>query len=294
MRPHLTTTVLVLLAGSGFSQAQTALSLPQAQGTSSALQLAVPKTVHVDLLLAPPGATANSVAPTHGFDIDPDGLPVVARGATLLLMGAARPLVTVGTQPIGDFAWMHDGSLLLIIQGHLAGIGPHGLTLGPQTPVPGMEVRPAGKDDAYVFGGTSQKSRHDIFLFGRDGRIAKLLSAPAPVTAVAGDGTSTYVALGRSLLHLDAGHPIKPVMHTHSAVISLAMTSSGRLFYATKASVGYLTADGVAHDFLRGQGGLLRVHGDALFLLLRSQGRIIRFSPLEAFESLDNTTETKP
>ena len=294
MRRNFTAMALIILMGSGLAKAQTALPLAPTPGGTSAMQLAVPQAVHVDLLLAPPGGTAAPVAATHGFDIDPDGLPVVAQGATLLIVGGTKPLVTVGQQKIGDFAWMGDGSLLLTTQGHLAGIGPHGLVLGPKTPVPDMEIRPAGKDEAYVFGGASQTSPNDIYLFGHDGRIAKLLSVPAPVTAIAGNGASTYVALGRSLIHLDAGQPIKSVMSTHSALISLAMTPSGRLFYATKASVGYVTADGAAHDFLRGQGGLLRIHGDALFLLLRHQGRIIRFSPLQAFESRVGTTATKP
>ena len=302
MKRRLPSMALIVLAGCFLSGAHVqakplkspSMGMAAASGSNTGLQLAVPKDVHVSMLLAPPGEGQNRVLKTRPFDIDPDGLPVMAAGASLQVVGSSRPLATIGSQPISDFAWMRDGSLLLITQDHLAGLGRHGLLLGPLTPGPDMEVRPAGKDDAYVFGGTRQPANQNIYLFGRDGRIAKFLFAPAPVTAVAGNGSTTYVGVGRMLLRLREGHPVKVLMHMHSSLISLDMTSSGGLFYATKASVGYLSKTGKAYDFLRGQGGPVRVHGDALFLLLQTSGRVIRFSPIRAFEDYMSGGVTEP
>ncbi len=291
MKRLLLAEALIVLAGSLVAAAHVQAAPPESPGArtsavagvSAGLQLAVPKDVHVSILLAPPGTGPNLALTTRAFDIDPDGLPVMAAGASLKVFGSSKPLATTGSQAISDFAWMRDGSLLLVTHDHLAGLGPHGLLLGPNTPEPDMEVRPAGKDDAYIFGGVRQPANQNIYLFGRDGRIAKFLFAPAPVTAVAGDGATTYVGVGRTLIRLRDGHPIKVLMHMHSSLISLDMPSFGGLFYATKASVGYLSKSGKAYDFLRGQGGLVRVHGGALYLLLQGSGRIIRFSPVRAF-----------
>lgn len=246
-------------------------------------KLVVPRNVEVSTLLIPPGSTPAAPGSNLAFDIDPDGLPVFADGPNLKVFGSPRPLATAGSKPIEDFAWMSDGALVLLTQGRLAGLGPKGVELGPATPAPDMRVRPAGKNAAYIFGGAHEPANHDVYLFERTGRIAKLFAAPGPVTAVAGDGKTSYVATERTLIRLAEGKPAKVVLKTADPIISVDVAPQG-LFYATASSVGYLSRAGVAYDFLRGAGGAVRVRGSALFLLLRDDGKVIRFKPIEAFE----------
>ena len=276
LRPLLLLLAATLLAWSWFGA--------RARAANADFQVAVPRGVAVSTLVAPPGDSPAIAWTKLAFDIDPDGLPVYADGSSLRVFGSPKPLATTGSSPIDDFAWMRDGSLLLIAQNHLAGFGPHGIALGPQLPAPGMHVRPAGEGRAYVFGGAGEPANHDVYLFGRDGRIAKLLSAPEPVVAVAGDGSTTYVAAGRTLLRLRAGKSVKLLLRTRAPIISIDAAPPG-VFYATAASVGYLSSDGAAHDFLRGEGGLLRVQGEALFLMLRDGKHLIRFNPIAGFAS---------
>ncbi len=248
------------------------------------LEVVAPKGVEVSVMVAPPGLQSLAASRLPAFDINPDGLPVFADGSNLRVFGSPNALATAGSAPIGNFAWMRDGALLLTTGSRLAGLGPKGVELGPETPVANMRVRPAGADTAYVFGGDREPDNHDVYLFSRDGRIAKLASLPSPVTDVAGDGGLTYIASGLALLRLKEGRPVQVVFKTPDPIVSLA-EDSGRLFYATTSSVGFLSRDGAAQDFIRGGGGLVRLHGDALFVMLANGSGILRFRPVSKFES---------
>lgn len=248
------------------------------------LAVAVPRGVEVSTLLPIPDGALVTLSSGSAFDIDPDGLPVIADGPGLKVMGAAAPLAAFGTAPVEDFAWMRDGALLLLIQHHLAGLGPKGLVLSLEVPAAGMHIRPAGPDTAYIFGGRDEPGNHNVYLFGRDGKIAKLVTVPGPVSAVAGDGALTYVATGQTVLRFAGKEPVRLMLQAPEPIISLEAGPRG-LFYSAAARTGYVTADGTAYDFVRGQGGTLRLRGNALYLLVSDGPHLIRFSPVDAFET---------
>src|ERR1700694_850961 len=78
------------------------------------IAIAVPKDVQVDTLFALSREKPNSVSADIAFDIDPDGLPVVADGAAMKILGTSDQLLTLGVLLIDDFAFMRDSSLLLV------------------------------------------------------------------------------------------------------------------------------------------------------------------------------------
>jgi hypothetical protein len=284
MRDHIVFASLMVLIES-FGAA------PRANSANPDFDVAVPKDVQVSTLLPFPDAAAGILAPDTGFDIDPDGLPVVADGTSLKVMGAKAPLMSLGKR-IDDFAWMRDGALLLVSENHLAGLGSGGLVIGLELPNPGMRIRPAGLDTAYVAGGASEPANHDVNLFARDKRIAKLATVPAPVSAIAGDGATTYVAIGAAVLRFSGTEPVRLLLQAPEPIVSLDKGPNG-LFYATAARVGYVTDDGNAYDFIVGQGGLLRVRGSSLYLLVHDGARLIRFNPVDAFDSFSKSFSQK-
>ena len=245
-------------------------------------ELVLPKGVEAATILAPANAPKAAALLKTAFDVDPDGLPVFANGSTLQVFGSPNPLAKIGSRKIIDFAWMRDGSMLMTTKSHLAGFDGKNLELGPQTPTTDMRVRPAGMTTAYVFGGANAPVNHNVYLFSRDGRVAKLATTPTPATAVAGDGETTYIAAGGNLIRLSRGAPAKVVLKTAEPILSLARAPQG-LFYATAKSVGYLSADGVAHDFIHGDGAILRIRGSALYLLLGGGSHVVRLRPVGIF-----------
>jgi hypothetical protein len=254
----------------------------QAISAGSTMDLAIPKGVQVNTFLQLGDVKPGNLSPSTPFDIDPDGLPVLADGAALKLFGSSRALLTLGASTIEDFAWMRDGRLLFVTQGHLAALSPKGVVLGTALPNPGMRIRPAGDDTAYVFGGASEPQNHDVYLFKRDRTVAKLASLPVAVTAVAGNETTTYVAADNMILKITLNQPASLVLQAHDPVVSIEMAPHDGLFYSTKAAVGYIDRDGGATEFIRGDGGILRARGSKLFVLLLS-GTLLRVGPTEGF-----------
>jgi hypothetical protein len=247
-----------------------------------ALDVAIPKDVQVSTLFQPGEVKPGALPVNAAFDVDPDGLPSIADKTSLKLLGSSQQLLTLGVLAIDDFAWMRDDRLLLVTQNHLASLSPKGLVLSLALPGAGMRVRPAGENTAYLFGGSTEPENHDVYLFARDATVTKLASMPAPVTAVAGDGITSYIATDKTILRIALNQPVRALLQTRDPIVSLEIAPREGLFYATTSSVGYIGRDSNAYEFIRGEGGLLRIRGSMLFILM-SNGQLLRFGPVGAF-----------
>jgi len=264
--------ILVLLAASLLSGRAAADAL---------LDFAVPGGVKAGVMVSE-DAAAGGIPANTAFDVDPDGLPAVADGGRLKLFGSAQELLTLNTPKIDDFAWMRDGKLLLVTQGRLAAVSPEGIVPSLALPSAKMRIRPAGADTAYVFGGPQEPANHGVYIFSRQGKIAKLVDLPDPITAVAGDGSTTYVAAGNVILRIAVNEPIRAILKTKDPIISIESAPDDALFYSTKSSVGYVDHLSRAFDFIRGEGGLLRARGSMLYVLL-SNGALLRIGSTDKF-----------
>lgn len=248
------------------------------------LNLALPKGVQAGAVMPLGDEKPKPPSPDTAFDVDPDGLPVIAQGTALKLFGAPRALLTLGGLAIDDFAFMRDGRPLFVSKGRLAALSPKGAMLGPALPAAGMRIRPAGDDTAYVFGGASEPENRNVYLFKRDGTVAKLASLPVAVTSVAGDETTTYVATDNMILKITLDQQPSLVLRASDPVLSIELAPQGGLFYSTRSAVGYIERNGGSTEFLRGDGGILRARKSQLFVLLMS-GTLLRIGPIDAFGS---------
>jgi len=82
---------------------------PRAALAETPLDISTPKNVKVSALLQPDGAKPSTASIAAAFDIDPDGLPAIADGTALKLIGTSQEMLSLGVLPIDDFAWMRDG-----------------------------------------------------------------------------------------------------------------------------------------------------------------------------------------
>jgi hypothetical protein len=259
--------------------------LPRSESAERTWDLTVPKEVHVSTLLAPFKMKPRQ-SETIAFDIDPDGIPAVAEAGSLRMVGSSERLMNLDVRSIDDFAWMRDGNLLLATQGYLAALTPKGIMQSLLLPNPGMRIRPAGENSAYVFGGTGEPTNHNVFLFARDGTVTKLITLPLPVKAVAGDGIMTYLAVGQTLIRFSWNQPVTAIFEADAPLISLEIAPRAGLFFSTTSTVGYVMGNGLVYEFLHGLGGMLRIRGSALYVLSSDGSTLLRFSPLEGFEAL--------
>jgi hypothetical protein len=192
-------------------------------------------------------------------------------------------LLSLGVLAIDDFAFMRDDRLLLVTQGHLASLSPKGLILSTALPTPAMRIRPAGKDTAYVYGGSSEPQNRDVFLFSRDATATKLATLPSTVTAVTGDGITSYIATEKTILRIALQQPARALLRTRDPIVSLELAPGEGLFYSTTSGVGYIKGDGTAYEFIRGSGGILRIRNGSLYVLV-PEGHLLRLGPVSAFQ----------
>lgn len=263
----------------------------------SAFDLAFPKGVNVSLLVIAHNGEEKPLQALP-FDVAPDGLPMFAEGRTFAILGSIKKSVSIGGGPISDFAWMRDGTLSLITQGRVATFSDKGLYLGPRLPHPGMRIRVAGDNGAYVFGGQKEPDSHDVYLMTQDGIIVKLAELPLPAVDVTGDGKTTYVAAGKTILRVAEKSPASVVLRARDDITSVAWAPNAGLFYATRKAVGYIASNGGAYEFMQGNAGLVRVQGDSVFVLLQggpdSRGpQLIRFRPAGGFGKISDLQSKK-
>lgn len=219
--------------------------------------------------------------------LDHKGRPTVLLGRTLFVIDGtdALPLPIASDDPVDDFTWTGDGALIAIRGDRLGFPGPGGVADLTSLPSRDMRLAPAGRDRLYIYGGATRDQRRQAYLLEKGEGLMHLAEMPYPITAVAGDGTKTFVAIGRSVLFLAPEKSVRLVYRPTTEIRHLAYAPPHGLFYATRRAVGFVAAPGRGFTFLRAGGVQPLVHGEDLYLLIPLVG-ILRASPVSAFEAM--------
>ena len=223
------------------------------------------------------------------FDVDPDGVPVVAARNALWAVGPGviRRLFHPGFLPkasniedvvLEDFAFADDGALFVVAkdssQRRLYIDDREGLRIFVDFSADG--IRAANPLGIYLFTGNY------VHLLVPGPQKALLARLPERVVAVAGDGVRTFIATQRTV-YLVAFKQVPSIFfETTCDILSLAVADDSGVFYSTKCGVGYVDDKGRTPEFVRNGGGQIRVRGSALYLWSRGQNAVIRFSPVSA------------
>jgi hypothetical protein len=156
--------------------------------------------------------------------------------------------------PYDDFTITGDGELIFATRGTLGlavaskkpRLDKQGLpllALDPQVkaPLPSFKLYPAPQG-LYLAGPMEQG--YVVFYLQRaaKGRTAfkKLLTCERPISALAGDGKRTFVALGDLVLELGKGKP-QGLFKAKAKVTGLAWVDKAGLFYCTSSGGGYVS-----------------------------------------------------
>lgn len=237
----------------------------------------------------------------HCFAVDASGQPWLALPNAGLILRPTQQLHFRLSHPFTGMACLPNGALLFVTDHDLGMIGAtdrpavkKGVPVLPLQPVlslpaPGRSVgrgldRPAawraypGSGNCLYVVGTDGDNGQEILLLqpqaGKDDprqvlrSFRQIFASARPVLAVAGDGQTTYAALGRTVVRIGAGRTdTQWWVHPTDEVKELAYSPDVGLFYATERAVGVLTSTG-AWEFLRGYRADLALQGGSLYIFL--------------------------
>ena len=224
------------------------------------------------------------------FTLDNEGRPFLLVGNTLI--GLARlddeeplPVEVPALGPIGDFAWMPGGAILMVkddVLGELTGEGFKQIQALPDT---GMKVEPAARGLCYLYGGDSADQACHVYLYRRGGERLHLLRTDTAIKAVRGNGETTYVAIGDTVYVLAPGQDMAPVFQSSGSIESFALGPQGSFVYTTVTIAVYIDPSGKSQRFLQGTESQAYIHGEALFLFFPDLG-VMQCTSVSAFAHL--------
>lgn len=237
--------------------------------------------------------TPSSDAPYSGIvRLSPSGRPLVLSQNRITSLAENlgeqlfdwAPLADVGGGARG-FCWLNNKTLVLLQETQLKILRDGVCTTNMILPFKNMRAVRADEDHFYLFGGENTGAQNDVLLLGVSGSITNLLHVPQPVTAVAGDGLNTFIAVGPAVFFLAGKDKPTPVFFASSAVKELALAPSNGVFYVTEAGLGYMTGPGSGMILLPQKIISMDCRNNRL-LVLTADREVLLFSPVAGFSSL--------
>ena len=264
--------------------------LTVSSATPASAEIVLPKGVNTAFLVRFDKAPSKDAAGALHFDVDPAGRPFLLTGNTLVALSEkpdapGRVFQVPGVKRIDHFAWMPDGTLLMIAGRDLGELTPKGFQKILTLPASGMKVAAATDDTCLLCAGDTPETRRDIYRYRKGGKLLRLVRAESPVTAAAGGKGFTFFAVGKGIYLLVDGKPLQLVYTADADVAALAPVSGSGVFFATAKDAGYISGPGSGFTFLRRKDVRLRVHDEALFVFLPDEG-VMTCSPVGLFEKM--------
>lgn len=225
------------------------------------------------------------------FDVNWRGVPYLFHRNRLVSFdparrGSVRMLFVRGVDKIDRFAWVGD-ALLMVWGKRLGVLAESGFETLSQLPEEGMQIKTVNGRQVYLYGGGSGS----LYVYDINRGLVHLIRAPAPVGAVSGNGTLTFLAMDDGIYLFSPGKPLSLAYRAAEKVTSLAMVPPSGLFYSTEKRVGYIYDKGKGYSFLKGKGAELLTRKDDLYLFFRDEG-VMKVGPVSAFEQFAKSLET--
>jgi ankyrin repeat protein len=137
-------------------------------------------------------------------------------------------------------------------------------------PSPGSRVCKGSGDNLYFISTEAESGQYSVFLLKPerlrpDGPLIplgyrRIFSSPSPITAVTGDGETTWLAMGNVIFKLAGGKAPEPLPFRPAQAIHTLYPNTNGVLYVTSSEFGYANADGnlnicgAAGNFLSFQG----------------------------------------
>jgi hypothetical protein len=284
----------------------------------SAVVLAVALALAPRATAAEPGLGTVLVDPTNAISQEWVVAAGQGRGCRLAVDPSGRPwlgcrerfiaapnyaALFAAERPFNQLVWTDNGELLAASEDRL---GVYGIAEAAKTWTSvsrvkfhtlrrseGMTVRvfPGADKNAYaVFEGAGASEVLLLTRRGDDWSARTLIKAKGSVSAVAGDGTRTFVAMGRKILGFatlpDGSLDPQPLwMHPQDDIVSLVWGPRAGLIYTTKSAVGFLGSR-YRFEFMRARSPQVVLGARALYVM-PEDGGVLKLEGIEGLERAD-------
>ena len=217
----------------------------------------------------------------------PDGRPTVSANGHIVSLIEERgepffewtPVQQDGGKLV-DYCFLDTERIAVLQETRLKIVQNEGCVVNYTLPSRGGRLSRADGHHCYLFGGALES----LLLVGADGSVSNLLQSSG-ITAVAGDGRSTFAAVGDTVYFLDSVSKPSPVLMTRNPVVDLALGSSNSVFYVTSKGVGCMTRPGSAWVFWPQKVLSVDCRADRL-LLLTANREVYLIDPVTGFPAL--------
>lgn len=217
----------------------------------------------------------------------PDGRPTVSANGHIVSLVEERGEPFFDWAPVRqdggrlvDYCFLDAERIAVLQETRLKIVQDGGCVVNYTLPSRGGRLSRADGRHCYLFGGAMES----LLLIGADGSVSNLLQTSG-ITAVAGDGRSTFAALGDTVYFLDAVSGPSPVLMTRKPVVDLALGSSNSVFYVTSEGLGCMTRPGSAWVFWPQKTLSIDCRADRL-LLLTAEREVYLVDPVTGFPAL--------
>jgi hypothetical protein len=251
-------------------------------------EIAAISTLKVQYVLDPTDSRWRAQPFAGDFDVTSSSTVVVRNGEHLYEIrtpfgeGVFSAVPVKGPAP-DSFAVDNDDVLLTVAGGYFGMLGPEGEPVDA-VPLPDQQMRLAHSmlnGVIYLYGGSGADYR--LYSFAENGAFRILAQLDEPITAVADNQKSVYIATANSLFRLRDSHVSLlfkiPEGEIESPIVSVAAApGDDLLFFSTRTKV-YALRGAAALSIVNNSGGGLRLRGETLYVLDGTRGLVYTLSP---------------
>jgi len=217
----------------------------------------------------------------------PDGRPTVSANGHIVSLIEERgepffdwaPVQQDGGKLV-DYCFLDAERIAVLQETRLKIVQGGGCVVNYTLPSRGGRLSRADGRHCYLFGGALE----GLLLVGVDGSVSNLLQSSG-ITAVTGDGRSTFAAVGDTVYFLDSVSGPTPVLMARKPVVDLTLGSSNSVFYVTSEGIGCMTRPGSAWVFWPQKALSVDCRADRL-LLLTAKREVYLIDPVTGFPAL--------
>ena len=157
-------------------------------------------------------------------------------------------------------------------------------------PYKGLRLFPGEKNAFYLAGRNPKTGNYEVYLFQagkEETAIKKLFVTRKNISAVAGDGKTTYVAAGNSVQRVLSGEtkPKNVFIHPRESITGLEFSSGSGLFFTTGSSVGF-AGKKKNFEFMRSPNCRIRLRNERLYILLGNSYGMLQIEGIGKFRDL--------